>query len=124
MQLGSQNEIVLKNINEFRIEGVLNYLKDLGGSDTERELKELQKAIPENTNDVNVWKDYQLNTVFNVFEKVLNKTEETRETGAKKKLVQMLDDFDPSDLKLIKDGGLIKPNGYVDKLIKKWKIYT
>jgi len=119
---GSQNEIVLKNINEFRIEGVLNYLKDLGGSDTERELKELQKAIPENTNDVNVWKDYQLNTVFNVFEKVLNKTEETRET-AKKEVSAMLDDFDPSDLKLIKDGGLIKPKGYVDRLIKSGK-YT
>ena len=35
----------------------------------------------------------------------------------------MLDDFDPSELKLIKDGGLIKPNGYVDRLIKSGK-YT
>ena len=119
---GSQNEIVLKNINEFRIEGVLGYLKDLGGSDTEREFAKLAEGLPEKTNDVNVWKDYQLNTVFNVIEKVLNKTEETRET-AKKEVSAMLDDFDPSELKLIKDGGLIKPNGYVHRLIKSGK-YT
>jgi len=119
---GTQREIVLKNINEFSIEGVLGYLKDLGGSDTEREFTKLAEGLPVPSNDINVWKDYQLNTMFDVYGKVLNKTEETRKT-AQREVTSMLDDFDPSQLKLKKDGGLLKENSYAHKLIKEGKYF-
>jgi hypothetical protein len=119
---GTQREIVLKNINEFTIEGVLNYLKDLGGSDTEREFTKLKEGLPVPSNDINVWRDYELNTMFDVYGRVLNKTDETRKT-AQREVSLMLNDFDPSELKLKKDGGLLKENSYVHKLIKEGKYF-
>jgi hypothetical protein len=113
---GHQQEVLLKDMRALTVDSILEDLKSMGGNDTEKEAARLEKAIPTPSDDADVWRSYELNEVNDALFNSVRRGRGTREATAS--VINALKDFTPQQLKLVNDGGLIKPGGIADSLIK------